>query len=410
MSDMDLDELYSELSDFAKPAKGDSASPKEQRIIAGFEEIERFFEEHGRLPQHGEDRDIFERIYAVRLDRLRSLPECRELLERRDSHRLLSKVQTKPITTLSREDEAKYHSEPPDDSLPNDDELAAELAAGLAGSDIAQLQHVRSREEIRAAEEIAKRNPCVDFVTFRAQFEVVRQELKSGVRQTVKFKDHAEISRGDLFILDGQTVLVADMGEEFINDYGRPDCRLRVIYDNGTESDLLLRSLQRALNKDKASRRIIKHDLGPLFSGDEQENDQLTGFIYVLRSKSDHPFIVQNHQVLHKIGVTGGDVQKRVANARKDPTFLLADVEIVCSFKLANIDRKKLEIMLHKFFAAARLDVELKDRFGHLMEPQEWFLVPLPAIEDAVERLIQGRIDQYRYDPHLGTVVLRDEP
>jgi hypothetical protein len=89
-----------------------------------------------------------------------------------------------------------------------------------------------------------------------------------------------------------------------------------------------------------------------------------TGYIYVLKSKSDHPFVVQNRDVIHKIGVTGGDVKSRVANARKDPTYLLADVEIVATIKLAKINRKALEALLHKFFGKARLDLELKDRFG----------------------------------------------
>jgi hypothetical protein len=110
-----------------------------------------------------------------------------------------------------------------------------------------------------------------------------------------------------------------------------------VIFDNGTESDLLVRSLQRALNKDKASRRITEPDLGPLFSDEEEEGDQQTGYIYILRSKSEHPFVAEHRSVIHKIGVTGGDVKARIATAKKDPTYLLADVEVVATFKLSNI-------------------------------------------------------------------------
>ena len=151
--------------------------------------------------------------------------------------------------------------------------------------------------------------------------------METGVRQTLKYQDNATVNKGNLFILDGQKVLVADMGEPFISDYGRPNCELRVIYDNATESNLLLRSLQRALNKDKASRRFTNPDFGPLFSNTEDADDLPTGYIYVLRSQSDHPFIAEHRSVIHKIGVTGGDVKKRVANAKKDPTYLLADVE-----------------------------------------------------------------------------------
>ena len=149
--------------------------------------------------------------------------------------------------------------------------------------------NVRSPEEIRAAEEIAQRNTCQDFVEFQPIFEKVQYELDVGKRQTLKYKDNAEIRKGDLFILEGQKVIVAEMGDQFINNYDRLDRRLRVVYANGTESDLLLRSLQRALNKDKASRRITEPGFGPLFSDNEEEGDLSTGYIYVLRANLNIP-------------------------------------------------------------------------------------------------------------------------
>lgn len=199
--------------------------------------------------------------------------------------------------------------------------------------------------------------------------------------------------------------MVVDMGDPFINDYDRPDRRLRVVYDNATESDLLLRSLQRALNKDKSSRRITNPDLGPLFSDTEAADDLPTGYIYVLRSKSDHPVVAEHRSVIHKIGVTGGDVQSRIANAKKDPTYLMADVEIIAKFKLSNINRKGLETLLQKFFSSARLELELKDRFGMSVKPREWFLVPLEVIEKVIEKIKEGTIDQFRYDPETACLI-----
>lgn len=406
MSEIDLDDLRQELSGYAKPTKGGGSSAREQRIIAGFEEIERFIEDHGHLPQHGEDRDIFERLYAVRLDRLRASDECRRILKDRDSRGLLALPKGEGRVTKLGEDLASSGLAAPSADEPDDDELMAALrAGGEAGKDIADLRHVRSREEIRAAEEIAKRNPCEDFDAFKPVFERVQQDLEAGNRRTFKYKDYANVRKGDLFILDGQKVIVAEMGEEFVSEYGRPDRRLRVVYDNGTESDLLLRSLQRALNKDKVSRRISEPDHGPLFSGEEDADDIPAGFIYVLRSKSDHPFVAGHRMVLHKIGVTGGDVKARLSNAKKDPTFLLADVEIVATFKLAQIDRKGLEALLHRFFGSARLDLELQDRFGGQVEPREWFLVPLPVIEEAIEKIMDGSIGDFRYDPANASIV-----
>lgn len=383
ITDEDLD-LLEELGIEAEPVQTGGRSPREQRIIAGFEEIMRFMEEHGRAPEHGEHRDIFERLYAVRLNRIRESPECRSLLMEMDTHDLLRHDWSK--------DSGLQETAPV-----NDSELLASLGVSTEAEDITQLKHVRSREEIKAAEEIAQRNRCEDFDTFRPIFEQVQADIASGQRHTIKYKDNAEIKKGDMFILDGQKVYVDQLGEPFVNESGKNDRRLRVIYDNGTESDLLLRSLQRALNKDKTSRRITEPGFGPLFSGEESDDDLPTGYIYVLRSKSKHPFIETNRTVIHKIGVTGGEVKKRIAGAAQDPTYLLADVEIVSTFKLANIHRAKLEALLHKFFASARLDVELKDRFGGQVEPREWFLVPLPVIEEAIQLLIDGVLMEYHY-------------
>lgn len=391
MSDIDLDELRSELDEFAQPPKSNGRSATEERIIAGFEEIERFVEEQGRLPQHGDDRNIFERLYAVRLDRLRESEECRAILESLDSHGLLDTGNDVELTT---------------ENISDEELLAALKVETEPSNDITHLTHVRSRQEIKAAEEIAQRTPCQDFDRFKPIFEQVQQDLQTGARKTIKYQDNAQINPGDLFIINGQKTLVAEMGELFITDSGLPNCRLRAVYDNGTENDYLLRSLQRALNKDKASRRITKPetDFGPLFSHVEAEDDLPTGYIYVLRSQSDDPFITKNRSVIHKIGVTGGDVKKRIVNAKKDPTYLLADVEIVTTFKLANINRKKLETMLHKFFDLARLEVKLQDRFGIPVNPKEWFLVPLEAIEEVIEKIKEGTIDQFRYDPESASL------
>jgi hypothetical protein len=387
-TDDDL-ELLSELGLDTEPEVSSDRSPREERIIAGFEEIERFVAEQGRTPQHGEDRDIFERLYAVRLDRLRESPECLELLKPLDSRGLLEAT----IAT-SFVDEV------------NDADLLASLGINPSlENDVTQLTHVRSRQEIKAAEEIAQRTPCQDFDQFKPTFDQVQQDLDGGIRQTVKYQDNAAIKRGDLFVLDGQKVLVAEMDESFVSDYGRQDCRLRVVYDNATESDLLMRSLQRALNKDKTSRRITTpDDLGPLFSHVEDNDDLPTGYIYVLRSESDHPFITEHRSIIHKIGVTRGDVKNRVANAKKDPTYLLADVEIVATFKLANINCKKLEAVLHKIFDSARLELALPDRFQIPVRPREWFLVPLEVIEEVIEKIKAGTIDQFQYDPKTASL------
>lgn len=387
---IDLDELRSELDDYAKPEKKGGRSPKEERIIAGFEEIQRFVEQHGHVPQHGEDRDIFERMYAVRLDRLRKLEECRSLLVPLDHQELLSGDGIVKVET----------SEPMDD-----DELLAELEGVAGSSSITELRHVRSSAEKRAAEEIANREKCEDFEQFEPLFKQVESELKAGIRITRPFGRDASIAAGNFFILGGQLVYVESKGDDFQTPNGHPDARLRVIYANGTESNLLLRSLQRALYKDEAGRRLTDPDLGPIFSDTFENDDIESGTIYVLRSLSNHPFVAEHRALIHKIGVTGGKVETRIANAENDATYLLADVEVIATYKLAGINRTKLENLFHRIFAPAQLDLTINDRFGHPVKPREWFLVPLNVIDEAVERIRDGSITGMFYDPKTARLV-----
>jgi hypothetical protein len=193
--------------------------------------------------------------------------------------------------------------------------------------------------------------------------------------------------------------------KSFRNENNRNESRLRVIFDNGTESDLLMRSLQRALNKDENGRRISEVDAGPLFADVAGSDDQQSGTIYICRSESDHPEIEKIRKILHKIGVTGGDVDSRTSNAENDPTYLMAKVKVVATYDLFNINRKTLEKLLHRFFQPARLEIQIKDRFGKPIAPREWFCVPLPQIEEAVERIQDGSIKDYRYDPETASLV-----
>ena len=389
MSEPDLDELRAELDAFAQPAKKGGRSAIEERVIAGFEEIQRFVEKHGHPPQHGEGRDIFERLYAVRLDRLCALEEYRSLLKPLDHQGLLSDWEATPAGFQESLDE---------------DELLAELEGAAGSADVTELRHVRTSADKRAAEEIANRQRCEDFGLFKPLFAEVQKQIESGVRQTRPFELKAEIRPGSWFIVGGQKAYVADMGEIFTNAQGRTDARLRVIFDNGTESNMLMRSLQRALHKDEAGRRITDPNAGPLFGGSAEDGDLESGTVYVLRSKSDNPEIAAHRDLIHKIGVTGGKVETRIANAALDATYLLADVEVIATYKLFNINRSRLENVLHRVFAPARLELTIEDRFGNPVKPKEWFLVPLSAINEAVERIKDQSITKCEYDPQTASL------
>ena len=392
MAEMDDDELLDALGVEVAPLKISTRTPREARIIAGFEDVLRFHQMNGRAPLHGEGRDIFERLYAVRLDQLRKLPEAQTLQAGLDGPGLLSGAAAAPANV---------------DNL-DEDALLAELGIGdeiADQNDITILRHVRSSTEKRAAEQIADRTPCEDFDKFQPLFEQVERELKTGVRITLRFGRDTSIVSGNYFIVGGQLAYVAEVGETIKAPNGESDARLRVIYANGTESNLLRRSLQRALYKDETGRRLTDTDMGPLF-GDTPEHDDIeTGTIYVLRSLSSHPFVAEHRELIHKIGVTGGKVEARIAGAEKDATYLLADVEVVATYKLHNLNRIRLENIFHRLFGAAQLDLTIEDRFGHPVKPREWFLVPLNVIDEAVQRIRDGSITEVVYDPQSARLI-----
>ena len=400
MPEMDDDELLDALGVEVAPLAAAGHTPREERIIAGFEDILRFHRAHGRAPQHGEGRDIFERLYAVRLDRLRSMPEAQALLAELDAPGLLSGAAQGASVAVDALDE---------------DALLAELGVAMgetgeadkaaAQDDITVLRHVRSSADKRAADEIADRVPCADFDRFEPLFGQVRRELDAGARKTLRFGRDASVAAGNFFILGGQLAYVAEVGESFRAPNGENDARLRVVYANGTESNLLRRSLQRALYKDDTGRRLTDPDMGPLFGDAAEPDDIASGTLYVLRSRSSHPYIAAHRELIHKIGVTGGRVEDRIAAAATDATYLLADVEVVATYALHNVSRIRLEHLFHRLFGAVQIDLTIADRFGHPVRPREWFLVPLGVIDEAVRRIRDGSIAGMAYDPAQARLV-----
>ena len=385
------DALLNELGVEVEVKKAAQYTKEEERVIAGFEEIQRFVEDHGHSPQHGEDKDIFERLYAVRLERLNELKAYRELLLPMDHQALLNVG-------------ADSASEPEVEM--DDDALLEALGVDAEVGSIEELKYVRPSKEIRAAEEVAQRERCEDFERYKELFDQVKEDLEAGARQMIRCNNKTDVKIGDLFVLKGQTAYIANTGEEFIDGEGREDCRLHVIYSNGTESKMLRRSFQKRLWEDDAARRITNPmDLGPMFTGQVVEEDRASGTIYVLRSQSENPFIKEHRELIHKIGFTTGSVEKRITDAPNEPTYLLADVEVVKTYKLYNLNANRLENLFHKIFASAKLDIEMKDRFGKPYKPREWFLVPLEAINDAVDKMKNGTLINYRYDPNTASFV-----
>jgi len=370
-----------------------SVISSDDRLLASFEEINAFFEAQGKKPE--ESREINERSLFSRLKGLREHPEKLAALKPYDRHNLLGNIPVpappKPIEGI-------------DDVL--DDPL------GLLGGNgpdldeqgnIFDLKNVPKPKEV--PDEIGKQVPCKDFERFEPLFKQCHLDLKTGKAEIYRFKSDKEVKKEHFFILNGLLVFVAEVGDKYRNKDGKFDARLRCIYENGTESDILLRSLVRALYKDEGGRRIVSMKEA-LFekSGHVTEEDNSTGFVYVLKSLSSDPKVkaVQN---LYKIGYSTQPTEKRILNAAKEPTYLMADVQVVAEFQTFNLNPQKLEHLLHRFFTEACVEFEVFDADGKKHFPREWFIAPLDVIEQAIQLMIDGDIVNYRFDAYRQIII-----
>lgn len=363
-------------------ASAKASTTEHQRIVDTFAEINQFIDRHKRMPGDTDKPTVSERSLRMKLNGLLGDPTSRDLLLAHDRHKLFPEQAGKTPTCL-------------DDIL--DDPLLA-----TTKDDIFDLVHVKPAPA--KPDEIAERQACTEFDRFKPLFEQCVREMGEGKRKAIPFANEQEIDAGEFFILNGVLVYVAEAGETHVRN-GRKNARLRLIFDNGTEGNNLLRSLATELYKDPNGRRVTTTDMGPLFDEKPQTGDTQTGMIYVVKSLSDDPEIRKLDGLLHKIGFTASKMEVRIQNAKDDPTFLMAPVHPVTTYTLYNIDRVKLEHLLHEFFAAARLDIEITDRFGKKIRPREWFLIPPTIISEAVTRLKDGSIVSYRFDAKLTRLV-----
>lgn len=390
MADFSDDDLLLELGIDLAPAKSVTYTAKEERLISGFEEIIHFYDEHKKVPSNTADADIFERIYAVRLAQLKESDEAKKLLGDSDQHGLLSDSDDGNDDVASLED----------------DDLLAELGIELEDEEnILILKNVRTQQERKETELVGRQKVCEDFAVFEPLFDQIQKELETGLRYTKRYGKNNVLEKNDWFILNGLLVFIAEISEYFETSDGHLDARTRLIYSNGTESNILMRSLTKSLYKDEAGRRIlITNNAGPLFVKEnmpklENEVEIQSGSIYVLRSLSSNLFIQEHRQVIHKIGVTTNKVNKRITDAKNNPTYLLADVELVVSYAIPeNIVPYKLEKLIHKVLQSAQLDISIEDRFGKFVKPKEWFLVPIDVINEIIEYIKNGTIETIYYD------------
>lgn len=280
------------------------------------------------------------------------------------------------------------------DDILNDDTFG--LLDDNTDEDIFTLKNVPKKNE-NAPDYVARRKVCEDFEEYEYLFVQVHKELNEGKRKLHSFRSEKDIKVGFYFVLNGVVGCVVDVAKEKTKSKSRNyNRRLKIIFENATESNMLLRSLSSSLYTDG---KIITEHEDRVLDGLSQinEDDKQNGYIYILKSLSNKDEIATK-QNLYKIGFSTTTVEKRIQNAQDDPTYLMADVKIVSAYEVYNVNPHKLEQLIHKFFANSCLDIDVYDKYGKLHRPREWFIVPLDVIEKAIELIISEEIINYRYD------------
>lgn len=358
----------------------------ENKLIESFEEINQFFEENNREPKIGQN--IAEFMLASRLQGIRNNPEKVKLLLPYDFHNLLHCEESKSVTV---------------EDILNDDPL--NLLCNQEDANIFNLSHVKKSDRLRP-DYISRRTKCKDFESYEMLFQTVHDDLKSGRRRLLEFKEE-NLNEGKFFVLRGILLFLEksdnkDNVLEFKSGVRvRRDGRTRIVFDNGTESTMLYRSLYKALLQDgfEVSDIIEQTETLP----EIQEDDKQNGFIYVLSSLSTDPRIASIRD-LYKIGCCAGAVSDRIKNASKEPTYLMSEVRILLAVRCYNIDIFEFEGAIHDFFSTSNVNFEvLKD--GEVHHPKEWYIVPLPIIEEAINLIVNDDIQNYVYNKEMQIIV-----
>lgn len=394
-------------------------NPEASAFMSGFREIEAFVVANGRIPEKG--RSISERKLAVRLKSIMEDEEKRSYLAVHDREGIIAMYcEATGFTAPAQEGtpEVPAKASPAKTAQEPAEPVVPAALKGLAGSSaFARIMGGERKEsslfggrfankpkkEQVMPDYVATRKDCADFEKFRPFFDKCLAELKSGVRKAIPFKNEQHIEEGKFYVLGGLLCYVAEKGKPH-NYKGKTNTRLRVILVNERESDMLLRSLSTELYKGGLMITETESELFP--DAKINPEDQVTGWIYVLRSLSKSPQ-VQAIPNLHKIGFTTDTVESRIAGAEKFVTYLCAPVEVVATAKVANLPSHGLEQLIHAVFSKARLDIEITDTEGQIKKATEWFSAPWGAIEHALKLIAYDQIGFYEYDPESSSLLFR---
>lgn len=254
----------------------------------------------------------------------------------------------------------------------------------------------------KKADYVAQHKLCENFEDYKPLFAKVHQELKEGRRSLVKINKTATLTAGRYYFVGGQMLLLEQIGKLKKSSNSLPDARTRCIYENGTESDILLQTLRKNVVGDGYAISELQEEMDAQFfnNSDITTEDKVTGYIYVLSSLSDNPVIKQEKN-LYKIGFTTNSVEQRIANAENDPTYLMAPVKIVATYKVVNMNSQMFEDLVHQLLMSVQFQVTVFDEQGKEHQPQEWFVVPLPVVDVIIKKIMDGTIVGFTYNPQL---------
>lgn len=254
----------------------------------------------------------------------------------------------------------------------------------------------------KKADYVAQHKLCENFEDYKPLFAKVHQELKEGRRSLVKINKTATLTAGRYYFISGQMLLLEQIGKLKKSSNSLPDARTRCIYENGTESDILLQTLRKNVVGDGYAISELQEEVDAQFfnNSDITTEDKVTGYIYVLSSLSDNPVIKQEKN-LYKIGFTTNSVEQRIANAENDPTYLMAPVKIVATYKVVNMNSQMFEDLVHQLLMPVQFQVTVFDEQGKEHQPQEWFVVPLPVVDVIIKKIMDGTIVGFTYNPQL---------
>jgi len=388
-------------------ASANPAPTAHQRLVQKFEEISAFVDRHGRLPAADDGPE--EKALARRLASMRARTGAeRASLAAVDRHQLLSDDDSKPDATDASGDHAAQEPDTSEEVTSLDDILADDDGLlDTASPELYEPRHINfdTGQDRDTPDEVAQREPCEDFWRFETLFRDIQQEIDDGRSYAERFQKNAQIEVGDFFILDGVMCLVDDIVQPDEAESGRYNPRLRVVFSNATEANMLLRSLERALQKDRQGRRII---LDPDRAIERMQgithHDHRRGTIYILRSLRDDAAFAEIGEV-YKIGYTEGRITDRIAGADRSPTYLEAPVDIAAYYTCYNADPRTIERLIHAVLAPLKINMTLCDQNGKRYRPQEWFAVSLATAQAVVERIADGTIAYYRLDAVTGQLV-----